>query len=200
MMRWWLIILLIFPLLAGAQKFSAADLRLLKSYSTGVFSNGAQTKADTQLIQPVLKVQPLWQKRKDGIWLFIEKTDTGHRYQVWHFYLQDDSTVLMQFLDFKENQKAVQLSQDIKQQSALYLNNLLIRQGCEGYLKKNKMQYTATSGGKDCLAGKSGIEYLTCRITITKNSIVWQETGFDKDDKPLTGEAHNFSKQVIPLK
>jgi hypothetical protein len=200
MMRGWLIIAFIFPLLAGAQKFSAADLRLLRSYSTGVFSNNVQAKADTHFIQSMLKVQPLWQKRKDGIWLFIEKTDTGHRYQVWHLYLQDDTTVLMQFLDFKENQQAVQLSRDMKQQSGLRLNNLLIRQGCEGYLKKDKMRYTATSKGKDCLANRAGIEYLTYTITFTKNSLEWQETGFNKDDKPLTGSAYNFIKQVTPLK
>ncbi len=38
MMRWCLI-LIIFPLPGGAQKFSARDLWQLKLYSTGIFSN-----------------------------------------------------------------------------------------------------------------------------------------------------------------
>ncbi|MEP6748712.1 MAG: CpcT/CpeT family chromophore lyase [Bacteroidota bacterium] len=200
MMRWCLLMLLYFSLPAWAQKFSAADVRLLKLYGTGSFSNEAQVKAGVHAIQSSLKVQPIWPKRKDGIWLFAEKTDTSPHYQLWHFYLQDDTTVLMQFLDFKTIQKAQQLSQDIKQQSGLSLNNLLLRRGCELYCKKNKSGYTATSSGKDCLANKAAIEYITYNILFTKNSIVWQETGFDKDEKQFNAGTCNFIKQVNALK
>ena len=179
-----------------AQKFSAADLRMLNTYSTGFFTNDLQVKTDSvHFIQSVLKVQPVWVKRKDGVWLFAEKTDSIHHYQVWHFYLQDDTTVLLQFLDFKMNKQALQLSQDIKQQSNLSLNNLITRQGCGLYLKKNKTVYEAGSAGKDCLADKPGVEYLTYNIAFTKNAITWQENDFNKDDQPSTAGAYKFIKQ-----
>jgi hypothetical protein len=200
MIRWCLFMILFFSLPGLAQKFSVTDLTLLKLYSTGFFSNDIQVKADTHFIQSSLNVQTLWPKRKDGIWLFGEKTDTIHHYQVWHFYLQDDTTVLMQFLDFKTTQKALRLSKDIKQQSGLSLNNLLMRHGCELYFKKNKSGYTATSSGKDCVANKAGIEYITCNISFKKNTIGWQENGFDKDEKQFTAGVYNFIKQVKSLK
>jgi hypothetical protein len=200
MMRCCLLMVLLFSLPGWAQKFSAADLRLLNAYSTGIFTNDVQAKADTHFLKASLKVQPIWPKRKDGVWLFVEKTDTGRYYQVWHFYLQDDTTVLLQFLNFKVNQQAVQLSQDIKQQSKLYMYNLLARHGCELYMKKNKTGYVATSAGKDCLAKGLGIEYTAFNISLTKNTIVWQENSFDKDDRKTEGRAYNYSKQVKSLK
>ncbi|MEO5592135.1 MAG: CpcT/CpeT family chromophore lyase [Chitinophagaceae bacterium] len=202
MMRWCLIIIFL-PLFGRAQKFTAADLRQLKLYSTGFFSNDVQVKADTHVISSGLKIQPIWQKRKDGIWMFTERTDTGHHYQVWHFYLQDDTTLVMQFLDFKEVQKAVQISSDVKQQSNLYLYNLFTRHGCEVYLKKNETGYAGRSLGKDCSANIAGIEYIMFNIALTKNTIDWRQAGYDKEDKELpsavTGN-YKFIKHVKSLK
>lgn len=200
MTRCCLLMLLLFSLPGWAQKFSVADLRLLNAYSTGIFTNDIQVKADTLFLKSSLKVQPIWPKRKDGVWLFAEKTDTGRYYQVWHFYLQDDTTILLQFLNFKVNQQAVQLSQDIKQQSKLFMYNLLARHGCELYLKKIKMGYMATSAGKDCIISETGIAYTTFNISFAKNTIVWQENVFDKDDKKTEGGEYRFSKQVKSLK
>ena len=202
MFRWFLVIIF-FPLFGQAQQYAALDLKQLKLYGTGIFSNEVQAKADTRFMHSELKVQPIWQKRKDGVWMFAERTDTGHYYQVWHFYLQDDTTLLMQFLDFKDTQKAVQLSRDIKQQSTLYLYDLFTRHGCEVYLKRNKTGYAGASFGKDCFLNVAGIEYIVFNIALTKNTINWEETGFSKEDKAVPGKwggNYSFSRQAKSLK
>ena len=202
MFRWFLVIIF-FPLFGQAQQYAALDLKQLKLYGTGIFSNEVQAKADTQFMHSELKVQPIWQKRKDGVWMFAERTDTGHYYQVWHFYLQDDTTLLMQFLDFKDTQKAVQLSRDIKQQSTLYLYDLFTRHGCEVYLKRNKTGYAGASFGKDCFLNVAGIEYTVFNIALTKNTINWEETDFSKEDKAVPGKGggnYSFSRQAKSLK
>ena len=202
MIRFFLLILFL-PLMGTAQKFTAVDLKQLKLYSSGTFSNEAQAKADTHFVKAVLKVQPIWQKRKDGTWLFAERNDTGRSFQVWHFYLQDDNTLVMQFLNFKESAKAVQLSNNINQDANLFLYNLFTRYGCEVYLQKTKTGYSGSSTGKDCFANAAGTEYVSSTIELTKNSIAWQQTTFDKDDKEvavtLSGN-YNFIKQVKSLK
>ncbi|MEO5685144.1 MAG: CpcT/CpeT family chromophore lyase [Chitinophagaceae bacterium] len=197
------VLILLLPLFAGAQKFSAADLRQLKTFSTGAFSNDVQVKADTHFVNAGLTVQPIWQKRKDGIWMFTERVDTGHFFQVWHFYLQDDTTLILQLLDFKETQKAVQLSREIKQESNLYLYHLFTRHGCEVYLKRNKTGYAGDSFGKDCFSNVPGIEYLAYHIEVKKNTISWQEGGFDKEDKAIPAffaGQYEFIRQVKSLK
>ncbi len=200
MMRCCLLLFFLLPLYAGAQKFSAADLRQLRLYSTGIFLNGEKRQPDSTAATATLQVQPIWPKRKDGDWLFTEKTDTGHRYQVWHFYLQDDTTLLLQLLDFKDSSKAAVLAHDIQQQNSLTLGSLLARNGCGLRLKKNKSVYTATSIGNDCLAEKPGFEYTRYAVSWSANKIDWQETGYDKDDKPVPGEEYHFNRQAKSLK
>lgn len=199
MMRWCLLFVL-FPVLGNAQKFTAADLRQLKLYSTGLFSNSAALKADSQQIKSVLKLQQVWSRRKDGIWIFAERADTAHVYQLWHFYLQDDTTLLMQFLDFKDSAKAVQLGRNIKQETSLFLYHLITRHGCEVYLKKNKKGYAGSTLGKECFTGIPGTEYLSFSMVFTKNSIEWQQKDFDKQDKELATADYNYTRQVTPLK
>ena len=186
MMRYCLLIVLI-PLFSQAQRYTALDIKQLKLYSTGIFSNNVQAKTDTQFVRSALHLQPIWQKRKDGAWLFVERTDTGTHYQVWHFYQQDDTTLVLQFLDFKEPQKALELSRNIKQQSNLFIYNLFHRHGCEVYLKKNKTGYVGTSLGKECFVNAAGSEYVSLTVGFTKNGISWQQVNFDKDDRELPG-------------
>ncbi|MFT3933435.1 MAG: CpcT/CpeT family chromophore lyase [Chitinophagaceae bacterium] len=188
------------PMFAAAQKLSDADIRQLKAFSTGVFSNEAQAKADAKFLLTELKVQPIWQKRKDGVWLFAERKDTAHTYQVWHFYLQDANTLLMQISDFKDTSKAAQLSLDIKKETNLVLNNLLVRHGCELYVKKNKTSYEGTSSGKECFANTPGTEYVTLSAVFAKGTLSWQQISYDKEDKELSSTANGnylFIKQAI---
>lgn len=193
-------ILLFLPVFAGAQHFSAADLRQLKTLSTGVFANNAPAGADAQYVKTGLTLQPIWTERKDGLWVFAERTDTARKYQLWHFYLQDDTTFVLQFLSFKDTLKAAQLSRDSKQQSNLYVYNLFTIHGCEVYLKKNKTGYSGSSAGKECFTNVPGTEYLLINMGFTKNSIVWQEMGFDKDDKAVSSSVNSsdtFTRQSV---
>lgn len=198
-MRWYLLLLL-FPMAAHAQKFTAADLRQLKLYSTGVFSGNTPAKADTPHSKQLLKLQQVWSKRKDGIWIFAERTDTAHFYQLWHFYQQDDTTLLMQFLDFKDSAKAVQLSRNIKQETSLFLYHFITRHGCEVYLRKNKKGYSGGSWGKECFTGIPGVEYLSFNMAFTRNSIDWQQKEFDKADKELGAANYSYTRQLTSLK
>ncbi len=196
----YLLLIMLFPVIASAQKLGQADIKQLKLYSSGVFSNEVQAKADTHFVNTSLKIKPIWQKRKDGAWLFCEKADTQFNYQVWHFYLQDDSTILLQFFEFKDTAQAGRLSKNIMVQDKLYLNTLSARNGCEVYLKKNKSGYAGTSSGKDCFVKQPGIEYVLIAIEISKNTINWQQTAFDVEDKEVPGFAngnYNFIRQVV---
>jgi CpeT/CpcT family (DUF1001) len=194
---------IILPFFVNAQHFSNADLKLLNVYSAGSFSNEIQAKADTHFVKAGLQIEPIWQKRKDGVWMFVQQTDSLVQYQVWHYYIQDDSTLILQFLQFKDAGRALQLSKDIHLQSKLNLYDLLTRHGCEVYLKKDKKGYAGATMGRDCFAAISGVEYLSENISITRNSITKLEMGFDKDDKLVYGSvagAYNFMKQIKPSK
>jgi hypothetical protein len=175
----------IFSFSANAQKYAARDLQKIKLYCTGSFVS--ELHATTDSLTARLRIRPIWNKRKDGVWLFAEKKGSVDQYQVWHFYIEDDSTLLLQCLSFKEENQAVQLGKDFTLQSKLKFYNLLNRHGCELYLKKNKLGYNGYSVGKDCYPEKNGVEYAQYAIDINKSGILLKEAGYSKDDKLLYG-------------
>jgi hypothetical protein len=197
------LLLFVCPLLVLGQRFSGADIKLLKTYTAGVFTNAAQLKTDSSAGQSVLTLQPIWPKRRDGGWLLVTRTDTARQYQLWHFYLQDDTTFLLQFLDFKDTAKAGQINRNINLQNSLFLYDLITRHGCEIYLTKTKKGYAGSSSGKDCYLETQGTEYAGFTLSFTKNSIEWKQVDFDKKDNPLpatfTG-TYKYNKQVKSLK
>ncbi|MEP7277181.1 MAG: CpcT/CpeT family chromophore lyase [Bacteroidota bacterium] len=147
-----------------------------------------------------LRIQRIWPKRNDGLWLLTERTDTNHCSQVWHFYIQDDSTLVMQFLVFRAEEKTLQQGKDNMQAPVIRMNNLLTRGGCERYLKKTRTGYVGRSAGKDCLADKTGTDYFTCDMEFTRNTLIWQETRFNKDNEKKGSETFHFVKQANSLK
>lgn len=189
-----LLLLLLLPCCCAAQKISATDMKLLKLYSTGAFTQKHEG-TDTPAVRLTLNIQPIWQKRKDGLWLFADKADTAHLYQVWHYYLQDDSTLVLQCFDFKDQQKALQLAKDIRQQSGLYIYHLFTSHGCDVYLKKDKTGFSGSTFGKECFSNIPAAEYLQMHIAVTKDGISWQQTSFDKDNKEVAALTGNYRYQ-----
>ncbi len=190
---------LLFPLLADAQKFTNADVQQLKQYSTGNFSNAKQSMDGSGLMQASLHGQQIWKKRKDGAWIFVQLHDTTDRYSIWHYYIQDDTTLVLQFFDFKEKEKAIQVAKDINTQSKLNIYHLITRRGCEVYLKKDKLLYTGSSAGKECFSENKGIEYYSYKVSVARNAINWWEAAYGKEDRQLfatPGTGYNFTRQI----
>jgi hypothetical protein len=187
-------LLLFFPLYAHAQKLSGADLRKIKLYCSGSFSNAQQVKADSAS-PATIRIQTIWIKRKDGIWLFADKKDSAMHAQIWHFYLQDDTTLILQTLDFRNNFNPNQLRENIADQSKLTIYNLVSHSGCEIYIKRNKSDgYHGTSSGKDCYADTGGARYYRYEVYIDSKRFSWTEQWFDKDDHEIT---HSKEKAVV---
>jgi hypothetical protein len=199
MVRVFCIVLLI-PILAQSQKFTATDLQRLREWSAGSFSNAAQLKAGIDLQAATIRLQPIWLKRKDGAWIFTQLQDTSMNFAVWHYYIQDDTTLVLQFFDFKDREKAVQLSRDIKNQSFLKIFNLITRRGCEVYLKWDKHEYAGNSVGKDCFSDNKKIEYYSYKVSLSKNRIDWWEGAFGKEDKTLFSTPGNGFHFARPIK
>jgi CpeT/CpcT family (DUF1001) len=190
---------LLFPFIVHAQKFTAADVQRLRVFSTGSFSNAVQTKAEKDILAASIQLQPIWQKRKDGAWIFVQLQDTSMKYAIWHYYIQDDTTLVLQFFDFKEKEKALQVSRDIKKQSTLKIFNLITKRGCEVYFKKDKLQYSGSSTGKDCFSENKNIEYYSYKVAVAKNKIYWWEAAYGKEDKTLfstPGNGYYFTRQI----
>lgn len=199
-MKYGLFLVCLFPVALLAQRFTAGDLRQLKTMATGHFQTIANDKAGWSASPSKLQMNPIWPKRKDGVWIFAQRTDSGRtaQYQVWHFYQQDDTTMVAQFLDFKDSTKAAGMAADLSKQSTLAFFQLVPLRGCEIYLAKNKSVYTGTSSGQECFVRQPGAEYLSLSLSLSIAGIDWTQQAFDKDGQlaqyPGNGTWH-FRKQ-----
>lgn len=199
-MKHGLLLVCLFPFALFAQRFTAGDLRQLKTLATGHFQTLANDNAGPSASASKLQMDAIWPKRKDGVWTFVQRADSGRapQYQVWHFYQQDDTTMIVQFLDFKDSSRAAELAADLKKQSTLAFFHLAPLRGCEVYLAKNKTGYTGTSSGQECFVRQPGVEYLSLSLSLTTGGIDWTQNAFDKDGQaaqyPGSGTWH-FRKQ-----
>jgi CpeT/CpcT family (DUF1001) len=200
------IILLIMGNSSIAQSISEQDVQRIKSYTVGEYqedtlSKGKRTEPAT------LSVRPFWQKRKDGVWLFVIETVKNNEAQdndffIWHFYRESSEIFLLQLLQFKEIEKAKELALGAKKDTDIFLYDLKSMNSCELYLTRDKFNnYQGVGKGKDCYLESEKAEYVVFEAEFKKNSLSWYVKGFDKDDKqvPAPVRGYRYSK-IVGLK
>ena len=179
------LLLLLLPLAGRTQKLNEVDVQQLGAWLTGSYNNQAQVKKDSSSTLETMKLERIWNNRQDGHWMIVHRAgsvpDSASLHQVWHVYLQDDSTIVLQALNIADPTRF------ITNASGLKLSDLRARQGCEIYLLKKNRSYSGKGNGRECFVEGAGNRYLSQEITVTKNTISWGETGFDAKDQPVFG-------------
>jgi hypothetical protein len=185
-----------------AQSFTEQDLQRIKSYCKGEFMSDTSALAGNP--RKKLSVRPLWEKRKDGIWLLVtmdlpEKDSIAGNAFVWHFYTESNAVLLLQLLSFKEPEKVKELKTGVKKDTDILLQDLKSMNGCELYLTRDKQgNYTGQSKGKDCYLETFHAEYVQYEAAFQKNSLTWKAKAFDKEDKLLMPDIPADAYKKIP--
>jgi hypothetical protein len=199
------IILVLAAYACTAQQFSEEDIQRLKLYCRGEF---ATTDTAISKQQRRLTVKPFWEKRKDGLWLFVtekaqKETITVEDFFVWHFYRESNEVLLLQLLQFKDKMKAIELANINIKDTSIFLSDLKSMNSCELYFKKDKLNnYEGRSKGKDCYIESTNSEYIEFGAVLKNDCITWGSKGFDKDDKQVMGpgEGYNYKRVVTAKK
>ncbi len=179
------------PLLA--QKTSTRDLQQLKALMTGSFSNHNQAKADTSFQEILLEIRPIWTRRKDGVWLYVEQAIAAsparpYRQRVYHLYIADDSTLVSQVFELKEPDKYAGWWKEPRRFDSVKFQALGNKVGCEVYLRKTKSGgYTGGTEGQDCLSTLQGASYATSEAAISKNEMRTWDRGWNADQQQVWG-------------
>lgn len=199
------IILMLLAYACTAQQFSEEDMQRIKSYCRGEFvtTDTAIAKGNRKLT-----IKPFWEKRKDGLWLYVtekeqKETVTVEDFFVWHFYRESNEVLLLQLLQFKEKMKAIEMSNtNIIKDTSVFLSDLKSMNSCELYLKKDKLNnYEGHSKGKDCYIESTNSEYIEFGAVLKNDGITWWSKGFDKEDKQVMGPSEGYKyKKIVPAK
>ncbi len=181
------------------------DLSALRVMLTGAFTNSMQAKQDTGFAERELLVAQVWKKRKDGIWLYMEQNQidgpTKTIYQrMCHLYVQDDSTIVGQFFDFKEPSRYSGWTRTPQRFDSVKFYALSNRTGCELFLRRDPSGvFSGATDGKDCGSKNREAHYSSTEIRVSTGHIELWERDWDAAGVQKGGSingAYRFQRKV----
>lgn len=186
------------------QKLKNKDLKNLYQRMEGAFSSQQQSKEDSSYFDIRLHMKRIWEKRKDGYWLYVEQAVASamskpYRQRIYHVYKQDDSTLVSKVYEMPNPIRFAGAWGNIDLLQTITSDSLIDRQGCAIYLHKNKEgNYYGSTPGKECLSNLRGATYATSEVVIYADKLISWDRGWSKDDKQVWGAVkagYNFIKE-----
>lgn len=170
----------------------------------GSYDNVEQAATDSAFYKISLQMKPVWQKRKDGFWLYVEQAmlneiSRPYRQRMYHLYLQDDSILVSQVFEFKEPSLYIGWWATPARFDSLKFAALSSRVGCEVYLRKNKSgQFEGATDGKECVSSLKGASYATSEVIVEKGQVLSWDRGWNADGIQVWGSVkgpYRFKKK-----
>lgn len=177
------------------------DLELLVSWMQGSYNSYQQSLSDTNYLNIVLEMHPVWQHRTDGKWLYVEQsvaenTSRPYRQRIYQIVAKGKNSFESRIYTLPQPERYV--GQWSNQTLFNQINPQVLTQlkGCAVTLKKNNQTFTGQTGIKSCPSELKSAAYATSKVTITENSLSSWDQGFDQTGKQVWG-AENGPYQFI---
>ncbi|MDZ4750473.1 MAG: chromophore lyase CpcT/CpeT [Flavobacteriales bacterium] len=188
-----LVLFFVSSLVCAQQSVSDQDMKTLARAMAGEFSSERQSEEDSAYFNIVLRMRPIWKKRKDGNWFYVEQSvfsaqEKPYRQRIYHLYRQDDSTAVSQVYELPNPENYVLAWKNTKILDGLSIDSLNSRQGCAIYIRKKvKDIFEGSTPEKHCLSSLRGATYATSEVEILPNLIRSWDRGWDASDKQVWG-------------
>jgi len=186
--------------LAGTNRLSSQpqyghdDLLELKKLMTGWFSTESHSKEDTAYFHIRLCMHPIWEKREDGYWLYVEQAvfaslNNPYRQRVYHLYLSEDSSSLVSRVFEIQNPSAyVGGCNNNMVLADLQHQDLVDRPGCEIFLTRageNTFEGSTRQGA--CLSSWRGASWVSSDVVISTEGLTSWDRGWDVENNLVWG-------------
>jgi len=192
-------------LVNAQKKLNQQDLDVLKTYMVGSFNSALQAKNDSDFFEIHLHMEPIWENRKDGFWLYVEQAivsalDKPYRQRIYHVSLINDSTILSEVLEMKSPLRFAGAYKNPALLDKLSSDSLEARIGCGILLHARKNgTFIGSTNQKDCLSTMRGATYATSEVVINKQMLESWDRGWDASGKQMWGatkSGYQFVKQM----
>ena len=169
----------------------STELKKVAKWLQGSYSSELQSKNDSDYFNISLKIIPIWTKRTDGFWFYVEQamstmTDKPYRQRVYHLTEPQagkfESAIFM--LD-----NPLRFAGKVQDVEALPIDSIHLKEGCSVYLAFNKdnKSYVGGTDGVNCPSDRSGAKYATSIVTLDKEQLLSWDQGFDAENKQVWG-------------
>ncbi len=174
---------------------SRSSLGDLQRYMTGTFSSAEQHQADPKnYFHIVLHMQPIWESRDDGPWLYVEQAvaampERPYRQRVYHLTDNGDGSYSSAVYDLPgEALSYAGAHQDPELLSDVSPDDLLLREGCTLTLRRGPDGcFEGETHEDDCQSSFRGATYVTSEARIEPTRLVTWDRGYDASGKQVWG-------------
>ena len=176
-----------------SKKKQNSDLARLQKWMAGYFSSQQQAAKDSDYFDVRLRMVPIWKKRPDGHWFYVEQAMAEHqqrpyRQRVYHLTQPNDSTFESEVYAINEPTRFIGEWQKPDPLAGLTPDSLLPRPGCSIILHKvGEIAFIGGTVGNICASDLKGADYTTTQVTISKDQLISWDQGFDKDGNQVWG-------------
>jgi len=178
---------------APASAPEKASVRDLKSAMTGSFSSELQAMANDAYYNIVLHMAPIWPDQP-GDYLYVEQAvaDTPtepYRQRVYALERKGGNRFVSRVYELPEPKQFIGAHEDPSRLSVISPADLIEREGCAVYLRRDKSGVYRGQTKKDkCKSTLRGATYATSRVSIAPGNFVqsW-DRGFDAEGKQVWG-------------
>jgi len=189
------IVLVVAILLAVGCKTSqnqsdSTELKELVSIMQGHYSSEKQALADKDYYNISLRMTPIWKSK--GNYLFVEqaifdKQDKPYRVRIYKVS-QRGNEFISEIYTLKDEKAWIGKWATPEVYDQLTEADIELKSGCEVVLKRTgKNRFEGATGDKTCPSELRGASWANSKVTVTKNTILSWDQGFDKDGKQVWG-------------
>ncbi len=181
------------PVFSQNQPVTNKDLKQLAAIMAGEFSSEAQAQADSDYYHITLKMKPMWTRRKDGYWLYVEQAvasapERPYRQRVYHVFKHDDSTLVSQVYEMQHPQAYIGAWKNPSLLTPLTPDSLIDREGCGIYLHKTgPAVFEGSTPEKACASSLRGASYASSDVTICADRLLSWDRGWNAEGKQVWG-------------
>ncbi len=191
---------------AQSQKPSKAFKNLVEIMQ-GHYTSELQSKKDSTYFNISLRMTPIWKSK--GAYLYVEqamasKQDKPYRVRIYKLSERPDGKIVSEIYTLKDEKAWIGKYTDPTLFDALTEADLDLKSGCEVVLERlskntfrgatevvlerlSKNTFRGATGEKTCPSELRGASYATSKVTVTKNSILSWDQGFDAVGKQVWG-------------
>lgn len=173
-----------------------SGLETLASLMTGSFGSAAQAAQSDEFRDVRLHVARIWEEKSgsDEIWLYVEQAlasslDKPYRQRIYRVTAHGDENFESAVFELPGDPLAFAGAwENSSRLDTLSPEDLAARDGCVVYLRRvSPAEFTGSTRGRACLSNLRGAAYATSDVTITADSVLSWDRGFDAEGNQVWG-------------
>ena len=164
----------------------------LQTMMTGSYDSSKQAEVDSAYFNISLHMYPIWEKRKDGKYLYVEQAvasmqDRPYRQRIYKLKQLDNGRIASYVFTLKQESLFIGKWKTPEYFDKFGLTLIDERVGCEVILEKTETGYQGSTQEDNCGSTLRGASYATSVVSMSSDAITSWDQGFDKDGKQVWG-------------